>query len=540
MSQLGPVYELPRRYRRLCKERGQPPANDLNHYPPPLATTAGLSAHSAPLTLPQAGHLLRRTGFGSDAPLRKSYVGMSPLDAANRIVDEALNQAPPPPPSWANHYPPWGGTDAQRRQYNNMQFQWYVELTGSWVRRMTEGGLREKLTLFWHDHFATERDTYFFTILALDYVSLLREHALGNFKEFVVKVGINPAMLVYLDGRLSTRQEPNENYSRELLELFTMGQYDRNGGRNYIEKDVVELSRCLTGYQVDYADFTSHLTWGRTDHGTKELLGRTGNFNFGAAHNVIFEERGRQIAEFIAAKLYSEFVYVTPHPETVTQLADVFLDSGFEIAPVLRALLSSEHFYAAATMGARPKSPSETLIGLLNDVGMDVPDDASTNFVRRQLQLMSQSLLNPPSVAGWDGYRSWISSSTLLARWEAFDTMFANSYAYRLNPVGLARELVDEADPLAVFKVPVALAEHILSVPLDILVLDAPENFAGDLQTFPIPDEVVTGPQHVRDLAKIFLAGKPWYEWDLSQQGIAWGIGLYMRFLTRLPEYQLA
>ncbi len=537
---MGPVYELPAQFQRLCKKRGKRPRGKPADGPPPLNTSAGMAVRSAPLSPLEASHLLRRTGFGCDVALWSSYVGMLPADAAGRMVDEALTQQPPDPPSWATSYPPWGGTDEEKQEYINKQFPWFRELVTTWIKTMSKGGLREKLTLFWHDHFATERDNYFFSILALDYLTLLRTHALGNFREFVVRVGINPAMLIYLDGRLSTRQEPNENYARELLELFTMGQYDHAGQPNYTEKDIVELSRCLTGYQVDYADFSAHLVWGRTDHGEKELFGQKGRFNFGGAHEVIFQERKRQIAEFMAAKLYTEFVYVTPHPDVVTHLADIFESSDFEIAPVVRALLSSEHFYAVDTSGAKIKSPVEFYVGLLADTAGDAPDNAALRRLWREMGSAAQRLLNPPNVAGWPGYRSWVSSSMLLARWEGVDYILPNAFQFKVDLVALARSLVDAADPLAVFKVPTALAAYLLAVPLDTLALDAPAEFSGDLQSYPIPDEIANGPQHVRDLAKIFLAGQPWYEWSLERQGIAWGISKYVQFLAHLPEYQLA
>ncbi len=152
-----------------------------------------------------------------------------------------------------------------------------------------------------------------------------------------------------------------------------MGQYDRAGQPNYTQQDIVELSRCLTGYRVDYADFTAYLSWGRTDHGEKELFGQKGNFNFGGAHETIFQERGRQIAELMAAKLYTEFVYATPRSDMVSALADVFQDSNFEIAPVVEALLSSEHFYAAETAGAKVKSPVAFYVGFLADATTDAP-----------------------------------------------------------------------------------------------------------------------------------------------------------------------
>ena len=537
---MGPLYELPARYRRLCKKRGKRTFAVAEDLPPPLALSAGMAARSAPLSRMEASHLTRRAGFGGNAALIKSYVGMHPADAAQRMVDEAVTQPPPPQPPWATTYPPWDGSDAELRAYFDMQFRWFRELVTTWIDTLRQGGLREKLTLFWHDHFATERDTYFFTILALDYLTLLRKHALGSFKDLVIKVGINPAMLIYLDGRLSTRQEPNENYARELLELFTMGQYDQAGQSNYTQQDIVELSRCLTGYQVDYRNFSAHLSWNRTDHGVKTLFGRHGNFNFGGVHTVIFEERRRQIAEFMAAKLYTEFIFTTPHPDMVRELANTFEDNDFKIAPVVQALLASEHFYAPETMGAKLKSPVEYYVGFLADTATGTPDPAGLRRLHNDMGAISQRLLNPPNVAGWPGYRSWVSSSSLLARWQGHDYMLSNSFQFKVNVVGLARDLVDAADPLAVFKVPTALAAHLLSVPLDTLVLDAPAEFSGDLQTYPIPDEVANGPQYVRDLAKIFLAGLPWYEWNLESQGIAWGVRNYVQFLAHLPEFQLA
>ncbi len=537
---MGPIYELPARYRRLCKRRGQRTPQKKEDLPPPLATTAGLAARTSVLTRTEAAHLLRRTGFGARPALRATFVGMRPDDAAQRLVQEAIDQPPPDPLAWAEDYPPWNGTEAERQQYIDKQFPWFRELVTGWIGTMMRGGLREKLTLFWHDHFATERDNYFFTILALQYLTLLREHALGNFKEFVVKVGINPAMLIYLDGRLSTRQEPNENYARELLELFTMGQYDSSGQPNYTQHDIVELSRCLTGYRVDYTDFSAHRVWGRQDHGEKELFGRTGRFDYGSAHEVIFEERQRQIAEYVAAKIYTEFVYITPHPDMVQALADIFEDSSFEIAPVMETLLASDHFYEAGGIGAQIKSPTAMFVGLLADAASDLPAQGALRRIWRDMDGVGQRLLNPPNVAGWPGYRSWMSSSTLLGRWEGVDYALANYFVFKLNIVGLARDLVDPADELAAFKVPVELAEHLLTVPLDTLVLDAPAEFAGDLQTYPIPDAIVNGPQHVRDLAKIFLADRPWYEWSLERQGIAWGIVKYVGYLAHLPEFHLA
>ncbi len=534
-----PVYEVPRRFRHVFAKRS-PKAKLAPALPPPLKVSAGLEPLNAPLTRRQAGHLLRRAAFGAPAEKRTSLVGQLASDAVRKMMNGERLKPSPPAPLWNTHYPPWQGSDAELRHYNELQFDWYVELTSSWIAQMIRGGLREKLMLFWHDHFATERDTYFFTIMSYRYLALINRYALGNFKTFVILMGLNPAMLVYLDGRLSTRINPNENYARELLELFTMGQFDRNGQPNYTQEDIVEISRALTGYRVDYGTFSAHLVSNRADHSQKTVFGRQGRFDFGGVHTVLFEERTEQIADYICRKLYTEFVYVTPHEGVVAQMADLFVRNQFEIAPVVEALLCSAHFYSDEVMGAQIKSPVQLYVGLFKDMGNSVPTELGLRKARYSMGLLSQRLLNPPNVAGWPGYRSWVSTSTLPERWQQLEYVLNGSVReYRLSAVELARELVDPHDPMAAFKVPVAMAQHLLSVPPSEIAIDAPPDFAGDLQTFPIPQEIMNAPLHVRDLAKIFLGNFPWYDWNLNRQGIAYGITRYTQWLIRRPEFQL-
>lgn len=539
MSQTDPVYEVPQRFRHLFAKRS-PRDQTVQQLPPPLSVNAGLEPLDTPLTPRQAGHLLRRTAFGGTAERRASLVGQTASSVVEKMVNGARLKPQPPAPVWNTHYPPWQGTEQEIRRYNDLQFEWYVELTSSWIARMLKGGLREKLMLFWHDHFVTERATYFYSIMSYRYLALISRYALGNFKDFVVLMGLEPAMLVYLDGRLSTRISPNENYARELVELFTMGQYDRHGQPNYTQEDIVEISRALTGYRVNYGTFTRYLSENRVDRTHKTVFGRQGNFDFGGVHNVVFEERATQIADFICRKLYTEFVYVTPHEGVVAEMADLFLQNDFEIAPVLEALLRSAHFYADEVIGAQIKSPAQLYIGLLRDMGEAMPTVRGLRRTRVNMGQLSQWLLNPPNVAGWPGYRTWVSTSTLPIRWQQMDYLLQGSIRdYYINPVQLARELVDPSDPLAAFKVPVAMAEHLLAVPPSEIAFDAPPNFAGDLQTFPIPQEIVEGPAFVRDLAKVFLGSFPWYDWHLNRQGISYGLIRYTQWLMRRPEFQL-
>ncbi len=536
-----PKRTLPDSVKARMRPRGERPADHASFVlPPRVKTTAGLERHDAPLTRRQATHLLRRTCFGAPLERVNLLVGMHADEAANFLVEEALAASPPDPPEWHAEYPPWGAPQAVRRAYNDKQDDWFREYTASWIGEMLRGGLREKMTLFWHNHFVTERATYFYSIMAYKYLAMLRTYALGNFRDFVGQVGINPAMLVYLDGNENSGAEPNENYARELLELFTMGENDQDGQPNYTQEDVVAISRALAGWYVDYGQFVSRIDYTATDNGEKEVFGQRSNYDFGSVHTVIFEQRSRQIAEFIVGKLYAEFIYVTPDETIVSGLADLFLANDFEIAPVLRTLLQSAHFFEDAVVGAKIKSPVELFVGTLMDTGRDVVPKIALQRIRQMMVNLGQSLLNPPNVGGWTGYRDWITTASLPSRWQEMDTILKGSLPdVRVNLVPVAQGLVDPSDPLAVFKVPVALVEHMLSVPATVLSYDAPPDFHGDLDTFPIPEEVRNAPPHVADLTRIFLGNFTWYEWNLERQGIAYGMAQFLNYLTKLPEYQL-
>ena len=539
-----PRRELPEQVKRRLKPR--PPRPDTTTIlaadrPPPLQISAGLEPYTEPLSRHQAAHLLRRTGFGVSPDQRDALVGMTGEAAAALLVDEAVAMPMPEPPEWAESYPPWTQPESVQIEYFDQQFPWYQDYAVAWLERMYEHGLREKLTLFWHDHFVTGWEVYFFTIMTYRYVTMLRQHALGNFRAFVHAAGLDPAMLVYLDGQSNTGFEPNENYARELLELFTMGQYDGQGNANYTQGDIVELSRALTGWYVDYDDFTPRFDHYRHDTGEKEIFGRRARFDYAHVIDLIFEERPRQIAEFIARKLYNEFIFVTPDEGVVAEMAGLFLANDFEIAPVVRALLQSAHFFNAEAMGAKIKSPVAMYIGLMKETDVQYMAEEAFHRIHYSANDLGQNLLEPPNVAGWPGYRSWISTSTLPTRWETLDYYLEDGLVGNfLNLLPLAEKLHDPDDPLAAFTLPVLLAEHFCAVPPDTLGYEAPmEDFAGDLINNPIPTEIADGPAYVRDLAKLFLDGKPWYEWRLNQSGSWWIILRYVLFLTHLPEYQL-
>lgn len=536
---------FPERFEYLRRPRSPRPETTVARradLPPPLAISAGLDPYTEPLDRRKAAHLLRRVGFGATPEDLDALLGMPGHEAAAMLVDEAVALPMPEPPEWANAFPPpWDGPDEVLQAYFDQQFPWFADHVVEWLERMYQYGLREKMALFWHDHFATEWEVYFFTPMAFRHVALLREEALGNFRNLVFQMGLDPAMLIYLDGESNTGFEPNENYARELLELFTMGQYDGQGNPNYTQRDIVELSRALTGWYVQYEDFTAHFDHYRYDTGVKEIFGQHGAFNYIDVHELIFDQRARPIAEFIARKLYTEFVYVTPDEAVIAEMADLFLANDFEIAPVVKALLRSAHFFDDEAMGSKIKSPVALLVGMLKDTDVNNFVGETFRMIHYSANELEQDILQPPNVAGWPGYRSWISTSTLATRWETVDYYLGQGLVEHVVSIApLAQKLLDPDDPLAAFKLPVLLAEHFIAVPAESLGYDAPmEDFGGDLINNPIPAEIANGPAYVRDLAKIFLGGSPWYEWDVNRAGSWWTLYNYLVFLTRLPEYQL-
>lgn len=510
----------------------------------PLHIEAGLEPFQEALSRQQAAHLLRRTGFGASIDQINELIGRDATAVVDEIVDAALDveSTPvPPEPVWANELIPFNGSQEEIDAYIQNNIMWLNELQDEWLTTMIRVGFRERMTLFWQNHFVTQYDDYFVAMHAYRYLKILREHALGNVKDFVHAIGTDPAMLKYLDGDVNRNLEPNENYSRELLELFTMSPKDKDGNDNYTQSDIEEVARALTGWVIDYITHTTVFIPGRFDDGEKTFLGRTGSFGYDDVIDIIFEERGAETAYFICEKLYTEFVYAVPDPEIVQQLADELIANAYEITPVVRTLLKSAHFFDVQLAGSHIKSPIDLLAGMPNEVGV-MPDTEAIGFLKAVSSFLEQVLLNPPNVAGWPGYRSWISTTSLPIRWLVTDfLLFGDNGDSLVDLTPVVRQFPEAEDPLAAFKLPVAMAEYLMAVPVDNLDIGTvSEEFGGDLVNFPIPDEVVNGPAYVQNLAKIFLVGVPWYEWDINSPQATILLALFARFLTQMPEFQLS
>ncbi len=516
---------------------------EIKQQPRPLNIKAGLEPFDQPLDATRARHLVRRTQFGAPVNQVNAQLGVNSSQAVDDILAAALDTVTTPfpeAPAWVDAVPPFNGTQEELDAFIENNIMWLYELQNEWFELLTSSGLRERMTLFWHNHFVTQYDDYFLATHAWRYLKLLRENAFGNLKDFVRAIGTDPAMLEYLDGNTNRNGEPNENYGRELLELFTMSPKDKDGNDNYSQQDIVEAARALTGWIIDYLNNVGFFNEARFDDGEKTFLGQTGNWGYDDVVDIIFAERGAETAYFVCEKIYKEFVYAVPDPVIVEALATELVNQDYEIQPVLTLLLKSAHFFDDEVIGARLKSPVEMLAGMPKEVGRSLNDDQLL-FLRQAAAFLQQDLLNPPNVAGWPGYRTWISTTSLPIRLLLVDlVLFGNNGEDLTDLVSVATQFAEATSPNAAFELPVVLAEYMLSIPLDTLDIGViTEEFGGDLVNFPIPDEVINGPAYMVNLSKIFLAGVPWYEWDVNSDFAPILLALYARFLTQRPEFQL-
>ncbi|MFN1836166.1 DUF1800 domain-containing protein [Balneola sp. MJW-20] len=460
---------------------------------------------SSPWNRRRAAHLLRRMQFGASQQMISHILNGDPSAIVDQNILLARELNLPQPPEWWNTPPPvQGSPQSEFQAFFQMNQQWYLEYQREWLYEMQRNPLREKMALFWHDHFATEISNYQLAAFTVRHLQLLRSHALGNFKTLVREIGLDQAMLIYLNGVQNRVGDPNENFARELLELFTMGL------GHYSQDDISEIARALTGYNVNYYTFETGFNPNRHDSGEKTFFGRTGNFGYNDVINIIFEERAEEIAEFVCSKIYSFFCYEYPNPQIITGMKQVFLDSGFEIAPVIEILLKSEHFYDDEIIGAKIKSPVEFLISMYQETQEPAKGEVrmlEPNF----LFVLEQFLFNPPNVAGWPEYRSWLDTSTLQFRWFISQyNLFYVSPEYQVDFIAIAQKTSDPNDP---YQLVAELADYMLSVPL-------PES-------------------EFEKLPEVLLQGTPDYEWNINNDGAAVRILNLMNHIRQLPEYQL-
>lgn len=382
----------------------------------------------------EAAHLMRRAGFGGSPEeiQRVHQLGRAAAVEAYLNPDEPLDAFPMP--AWADPKTAFVAMQenfrkrrearmaAQRDKSEGAQKKFQMqqqenqresrrqgfEGQGWWFGRLmnSQAPLREKMVLFWHDHFASSLQKVKQPALLLKQNQLFREHAFGDFKGLTHAMLKDPAMMLYLDTQASVKGKPNENFAREVMELFTLGE------GNYSENDIKEAARAFTGYRFDRREgkvIHARFQW---DDGAKTIFGKTGNFDGDQVIDLLFSQKAA--AEYLPTKLWNYFVEDEAPAAIIKRLAKTFRESGFNVEMVLREIFLSRAFYDNTVVRNQIKSPIQFLIQMSRELELD--ELAGGHVTVAQVQL-GQVLFMPPNVAGWDWGKAWINTNTLLSRY---------------------------------------------------------------------------------------------------------------------------
>lgn len=292
----------------------------------------------------------------------------------------------------------------ERKELRKLRNKKMNELNLLWCHQLinTDQILREKMTLFFHDHFAVRLRA---PRINLHLNNIIRKHALGSFKDMLMEVSKSPAMLTFLNNRQNRKNQPNENFAREVMELFTLG---RDNG--YTEKDIKEAARAFTGWNFRF-DGGFVFRPQHHDYGSKTILGKTGNFMGEDVINLLLEQK--QTALLLSTKLYRYFVNENINPIHTQELADIMYTTGYDLKSVVKHILSSDWFYHTDHIGVKIKSPIELIIGLCRPFDITFQNPKVVLYLQKKL---NQILFFPPNVAGWPGGKAWIDNSTLMLR----------------------------------------------------------------------------------------------------------------------------
>ena len=398
------------------------------------------------LSRQDADHFLRRTGFGGNNSELTALTGMTREAAVNAAMGFVSGSAVPSGPDVGN--PGW--------IYQESQWDAHTQAIEWWIQRMADLAnpsshpatapavsaplpLHEKMALFWHDHFACAQDKIFDFPQMWDQIGLFRQSGLGNFDSLVRAASVHPAMLVFLDNQSNVASGIQENFARELMELYTCGV------GNFTESDVVAMARAWTGHNTpgwngNRWDATYVYYPDQHDHGQKTLFGITANWNGvqmaagerDTVTELVYGVRQTQTARFIARKMFRFFAHLNPSDSVVNGLADTFIASGMEIADLVRAVLLHDEFWGASSRYALVKSPTMFVASLVRRTGLP----ADEMGLRWNMEPMGQTLFDPPSVAGWGQGNYWLSTVSAWGRGN-----FVNNQRWRANEAGVFSSL---------------------------------------------------------------------------------------------------
>ena len=434
------------------------------------ATASTLAPYAGPWGLDQAAHLLRRCLFGPTRGEMQAAAASTLAATLDKLLTAPATPAPPLNASATDTTVAIGQTWVGQAFDQTLEGVRRASLRDWWLSQQLGSGtsLSEKMTLFWHNHFVVEFGDINSAFYGYEYVRLLRQHALGNVRQLAKDVTITPAMLRYLNGNASTATAPNENYGRELLELFTVGKGPLIGAGNYTtytEDDVQAAAKVLTGWRDDAATVSGYFTASRHDKTTKQFSSAFGNAKItsnGAAEyqdliDLIFQQSAT--AAFLVRKLYRWFVYYVidaqVESDVIQPLATLLVQQNYDVAPVLRALFGSQHFFDVANMGCLIKSPLDFTVGVCRQFELAFPPAGSTtvqyvmwDYLNSLASVQQQTLGDPPNVAGWVAYYQtpqyhelWINAVTLPRRNQATD-LFLGLTGYTKSGFTLKADLV--------------------------------------------------------------------------------------------------
>mgnify|MGYP003632508278 FL=1 len=493
--------------------------------------TSSLAPYTTPLDGQRAQHLYRRLGFSASVQTINQATGQTAGNLVDSLILEAQNMPPLAAPTWADwnnsNYPE---DDDQRGQLMRSQQE---EFKLAYTNSLLDNNLRDRLSFFWSNHFVTELDVYNCNSFLYHYINCLQRNAIGNFKTFVSEIGLTSAMLYYLDGVYNNGNNPNENYARELYELFTLGE-----GNGYTEQDIIETAKALSGYvergelgceQVvfDASKFNSE---------SKTIFGRTGNWGYNDVIDILFEERANEIGYFICKKLYEFFVHPDATDEAnnaktiIDGLTATFISSDFDLTPVLRQLFKSQHFFDDEAIGVIIKSPFDLYLNITKETGFEY-DNTTIGSAINYSGMLGQDLFDPFDVAGWQRNRDWINTNFMIGRWLTMEAIVDGFYqdnpeqfrTFAMDAVGPAnsntsnpeivvRAIVDKITPKGLF---------------------TQQDFDNAMSAFKIEDvpEDYYGPDYIPGGQSL---------WILSvSQEVPSQVHLLIRHLTRQPEFQL-
>ncbi len=377
-----------------------------------------------------AAQLLRRAGFGGTTEEINRFVGLGLEGSVDYLLNfEQIDDS---------------ALDAILAK-NNFDLTKFRPAQSWWLTRMifTQRQFQEKMTLFWHGHFATSIRKIARAEMMLSQIALFRRLAVGNFKDILLEVSKDPAMIIWLDNNTNIKGKPNENYARELFELFSLGI------GNYTEFDIREAARAFTGWTLRGNQFFFNAS--QHDDGSKTVFGQTGNWNGDDIVNLTVKHPAA--AYFITKKLFEFFAYRNPEQAIIEDLAKVYAQSNYSIKPIMRKIFTSDAFYSEKAFYTNVKSPTELVVSSIRMLRGTINPALIPNYMAG----MEQELLAPPTVKGWDGGLQWINTSNLLTRYN-----YANFLATARGSNGNALPIESLLNPAAA--TPEAIVDHFLNM----------------------------------------------------------------------------